>query len=91
MNWIDTSFAFESVDRSVVSYFKKADDTDALIYSYHFSTLPELISLIDSSHSGSFSGKEKIEIAKAAFRNRPADSLPESTGERDIVDFVYEF
>ena len=91
MNWIDTSFAFEPIDKNKVSYFKDASEADCLIYGYHFSTLPDLIRLIDKTHGDLFTAAEKREISKSAFRNRPDTSLPAPTGKRDIVDFIYEF
>ena len=91
MNWIDPSYVFEAIDKEKASYFKDASDDDCLIYSYHFSNLPELIMLINKSHGDLFTEVEKKEIAKAAFRNKPDTSLPSQTSERNVVDFIYEF
>ena len=66
MNWIDPSYVFEAIDKEKASYFKDASDDDCLIYSYHFSNLPELIMLINKSHGDLFTEAEKKEIAKAA-------------------------
>lgn len=89
MKWIEKERTFPEKCPELSSYFEDVLDADQ-IYCYHVTDLPGFRQIVADRLGDAFTPRERLEIAKLAFRNKPEKKEKAAPRDREIKDYIYQ-
>lgn len=92
LSWIEHSYRFPAKDPDAETYFDEYQTGTGMTYQYGFRNIAQIKKLLEERTGNLFSEKERLEIAREIFRNKPeTDENDIAEDSRKIVDFIYQF